>query len=340
MKRTGDTHDGKKKGRPPKTYSQAERLGRMMRALASRAMTVRDLAEEFEITRRQVYRDVDRIQEEGHPLEQSDGEREKTWQLPLGYKGLPSITLSPYELMSLQLARADLAYLNGTPFVDDLDHTLAKLCTALPNRTVNHLDRILKVFAPLPKPLRKYGCQASLLRDLRKALLLQLTVVFEYVKPGESEPARYRVDPYALVHQQGLYLTAYSHTSAGDRLFLVDRMKTITLSDERFDLPANYSAAKRFTKSFGLIEEAPRDITLRVSADAAHFFRESRWHSSQQITPKKDGSLLVNFTAGGLEEIAWWVLSWGKEVKVLGPSELVRLIKEQLTKSLQHYSGR
>ena len=109
----------KKKGRPARPFSQAERLGRMMRALASRAMTVRDLAEEFEITRRQVYRDIDRIQEEGHPLEQSDGESEKTWQLPLGYKGLPPITLSPYELMSLQLARTDLAYLNGTPFTDD-----------------------------------------------------------------------------------------------------------------------------------------------------------------------------------------------------------------------------
>ena len=273
MKRTGDTHDGKKKGRPPKAFSQAERLGRMMRALASRAMTVKDLAEEFEITRRQVYRDVDRIQDEGHPLEQSDGEGEKTWHLPLGYKGLPPITLSPYELMSLQLARADLAYLNGTPFIDDLDHTLAKLRAALPNKTVNHLDRILKVFAPLPKPLRNYRRQASLLRDLRKALLLQLTVEFEYVKPGESEPARYRVDPYALVlHQHGLYLTAYSHTSRGDRLFLVDRMKTITLSDERFDLPANYSPAERFTKLFGLIEEAPRGITCMSARMWRTFF--------------------------------------------------------------------
>ncbi len=177
------------------------------------------------------------------------------------------------------------------------------------------------------------------MRDLRKALLLQLRIDLEYVKPGERKPACYRLDPYALVlYQHGLYLTAYSHQSAGDRLFLVDRMKAITLSDERFDLPTNYSAAERFTKSFGLIEETPRDITLHVSADAAHFFRESQWHSSQQIRPNSDGSLLVTFTAGGLEEITWWVLSWGKEVKVLGPPELVELITEQLTKTLQHYT--
>ena len=73
-------------------------------------------------------------------------------------------------------------------------------------------------------------------------------------------------------------------------------------------------------KSFGLIEEAPQEIQLQVSADVAHFFQESQWHSSQQITPQKDGSLLVTFKAGGVQEIAWWVLSWGKEVKVLGPA--------------------
>jgi predicted DNA-binding transcriptional regulator YafY len=313
----------------------------MIRVLASRNVTVNELAQEFGITRRQVYRDLEHIQEQGHPLEQSGGEAEKTWCLPLGYKGLPPITLSAYELMSLQLARADLSYLDGTPFVEDLDHTLEKLRAALPDKILNHFDRLLQVFAPLLKPLRNYGGQASLLRDLRKALLLQLTIEFEYVKPGGTEPARYRVDPYALIlHQHGLYVTAYSHTSKGERLFLVDRMKTITLSDERFDLPVNYSAADRFAKLFGLMDEAPQEIRLRVGADVAHFFRESRWHASQQMMPEKDGSLLVTLKAGGLEEIARWVLSWGKEVKVLEPLELVKLVKEQLSKSLQHYEDR
>ncbi len=44
--------------------------------------------------------------------------------------------------------------------------------------------------------------------------------------------------------------------------------------------------------------------TAQVSADVVHCFRESQWYSSQQIIPKKDGSLLVTFTADGLEEVA------------------------------------
>jgi methylphosphotriester-DNA--protein-cysteine methyltransferase len=43
----------KRLGRRPKKYSQAERIERMMRTLASRSCTVTDLAHEFAIDRRQ-----------------------------------------------------------------------------------------------------------------------------------------------------------------------------------------------------------------------------------------------------------------------------------------------
>jgi proteasome accessory factor B len=313
----------------------------MMRVLTTRSITVNELAHEFGVSRRQVYRDLACIAEQGHPLTQTDEGTESSWQLPLNYKGLPPIAITPYELMSLQLARADLSYLDGTPFVEDLNQTLAKLRAALPDKVLNHVDRLVHVFAPLAKPIRKYGGQAGLLRDLRKALLLQLTVELEYLKPGEREPVRYRIDPHALViYQHALYVTAYSHGAKEHRLFLVDRMKRILLTEKRFELPEGHAPAKRFNELFGLMDEAPQNIKLHVTAGVAHFFRESQWHASQQIVPQRDGSLLVTLKAGGLEEIARWVLSWGKEVKVLDPLELVKLVKEQLAKSLQHYRVR
>jgi predicted DNA-binding transcriptional regulator YafY len=313
----------------------------MTRALASRSITVKELAYEFSISRRQVYRDLNSIAEQGHPLTRNGEGADSSWQLPLGYKGLPPIALSPYELMSLQLARADLSYLDGTPFVEDLDQTLAKLRAALSDKVLNHLDRLVQVFAPLAKPIRKYAGQAGLLRDLRKALLLQLTIELQYIKPGENKPAHYRIDPHALVlYQHALYVTAYSHSSKEERLFLVDRMRRLDLTEERFELPGGYAAEKRLAQLFGLMEEAPQDIRLWVSADVAHFFRESQWHASQQVMPQQDGSLLVTLKAGGIEEIGRWVLSWGKEVKVLEPPELVSLLKQQLAASLRHYTRR
>jgi predicted DNA-binding transcriptional regulator YafY len=45
----------------------------------------------------------------------------------------------------------------------------------------------------------------------------------------------------------------------------------------------------------------------------------------------------LSFHAGGLDEIAWWVLSWGKEAKVLCPPKLVKIMTDQLSKSLKRY---
>ena len=144
------TPAAKKKGRRAKSYSQAERLARMMRALASRGMTIREMAEEFAIERRQVYRDLARIEEEGHPLVQSQDFGEGTWQLTLNYKGLPPITLSPYELMSLYLAKSHLAFLKGTPFWEDLESVIAKVEAGLPVRTTNHLELVCRFDYAVP----------------------------------------------------------------------------------------------------------------------------------------------------------------------------------------------
>jgi proteasome accessory factor B len=195
----------KKKGRRSKSYSQAERLSRMMRALASRGMTIRDMAEEFAIKRRQVYRDLARIQEEGHPLRQSQDIGERSWQLPLNYKGLPPITLSPYELMSLHLAKSHLAFLKGTPFWEDLESVIAKVEAGLPVRTTNHLERIVQALATLARPVRNYSKKKAMLLNLRKALLLQRQTRLLYNKPDEQKPDSYVVDPYALMlYQSGL----------------------------------------------------------------------------------------------------------------------------------------
>ena len=179
----------------------------------------------------------------------------------------------------------------------------------------------------------------EILRQLRTALLLQLTVVLTYKKPDADKASVYRVDPYALVlYEQGLYVHGYSHRSEEERLFAVDRMTQVTLTEDRFEIPASYSATERYAKQFGLIEESPQEVTIRFSQDVAHLMRERQWHPTQRIKKLKNGSVEVTFHAGGLDEIAWWVLGWGKEAKVLSPPNLVKIMTDQLSKSLKHYA--
>src|SRR2546422_11546967 len=85
-------------GRPRKEYSQAVRLLRMLRALSNREWTITDLAEEFDITYRHVLRDLEQIRHAGFPLRQNRAADGRTYyQLPLGHKGLPPLTLTRSE---------------------------------------------------------------------------------------------------------------------------------------------------------------------------------------------------------------------------------------------------
>ena len=199
-----------KMGRRPKAYSQADRFARMLRVLSTRAVSVRDLAQELGISVRQVYRDLDGMQEAGHPLEQSDGDGEKTWHLPLGYKGLPQIAVTPYELMALHGAKSHIGYLKGTPLVENLEALIGKVESALPHKVTNHLARINDVFLPRQAPVRDYSRHGEVLAKLEKALLLQRTVTLHHIRPGYEEPAEHSVGPYRLLfHPFGLYVLSY-----------------------------------------------------------------------------------------------------------------------------------
>ncbi|THI84706.1 MAG: transcriptional regulator [Nitrospira sp. CG24A] len=327
------------RGRKPKAYSQADRLARMMRALASRAVTINGLADEFGITRRQVYRDLAEIEKEGHPLERSNGSGEQTWQLPLGYKGLPKIAITQYELMSLHLAKNHLAYLKGTLFVDDLESVIAKVESGLPAKVANHLERISRVFVPVQGPKRSYAKQTRILSDLRRALLLQRTVMLYHQRPDYEEPTAHHVDPYVLVlYQYGLYIVGYSDRAKALRMFSVERIHRVDVTDDRFDMPSDFSWEAQSRRLFGLIDEPIKTVRIWFSSDVAYLLKERQWHPTQSLKLQKDKSVIVTFQAGGLEEITSWILSWGADAKVLSPPELVQSVRAHLTAAHKQYS--
>jgi proteasome accessory factor B len=321
-----------RKGRKPQRYSQVARITVMLRRLRGGA-TVGELADELHVTRRQVHRDLRQVEDSGYPLEQDDGK----WRLPPGFKGL-EVAVSPYELMSLHLAQSHLAYLKGTPFVEDLEAVIRKVEAGLPDKVRNHLERIVTAFAPLQRPVRAYADQRQVIESVRKALLRQLTVVLHgYRKPGER-PQDYKVNPYGLVlYQYGLYLVGYSHQAGELRMFALERVNTVTVTEDMFELPRSVSLADRLDRAFGLIEESPQEVKIWIAPEWAYFVKERSWHPTQTIKLQKDGSVILTMRCGGLDELTAWVLSFGPAAKVLGPQVLIDQVSSQLTAAAQAY---
>ncbi|MBX3329935.1 MAG: WYL domain-containing transcriptional regulator [Nitrospira sp.] len=321
------------KGRRPKPYSQAARINLMVRRLTGGA-TISELAEEFHITKRQVHRDLQHLEESGFPLLQEDGR----YRLPPGFRGM-EIVVSPFELMSLYLAKSHLNYLQDTSLFDDFNSILRKIEVGLPDRVKNHIERIVTAFEPLQRPARAYAEKKTVLHALRKAVLHQRTaVLLGYRKPGAEQPTNYRVDPYGLVlYQYGLYVVGYSHETDAIRIFAVERIEDIEVTEEIFEIPRSFSLSERVERGFGLIDDSSQEVEIWIAPEWAYFVKERRWHPTQSLQPQKDGSVILTMQCGGLDELTAWVLSLGPGAKVLGPQALIDLVSGQLRAAANSY---
>src|SRR5205085_5744332 len=114
------------------------------------------------------------------------------------------------------------------------------------------------------------------------------------------------------------------------RTFALPRMRKVRLTTKGFQRPADFSIAQVLSGSFG-VHSAGKKQRIRVQFDAfaARLVSERKWHESQCVRERADGSIVLELELGGLEEIERWVLSWGKHARVLAPRELMARMRDE-----------
>lgn len=322
--------------KPAKKYSQAARLHDVIRLLEARyGATVEELAEECRVTRRTIYRDLQAIVDAGYPLVRESGDDGGTlYRFLTGFKKVPPITFSLPELMTLYLGRRQLSFLQGTPFQDDLDAIFGRIRSALPPRSVAHLERIAQVAAPRFQGVRDYAGKREIIDRLRQALLFQYRCRLLYAPPRRTAE-EYLFDPYTLLfYKDSLYLGGYAHNRRDLRLFLVDRLQAVEVTAERYEIPDDFRPEDLTGGSFGLIGGESLAVQVRFTPAVAHLIRERTWHSTQVLTEEADGSVLLAFDAAGETEILSWLYSYLPHVQVLAPVSLRQSFRAGLQQAL------
>jgi predicted DNA-binding transcriptional regulator YafY len=106
------------------------------------------------------------------------------------------------------------------------------------------------------------------------------------------------------------------------RIFALDRIKSIVLTDETFDEPEKFNIDDFMRSSFGVFHGEPLKVRIWFAAEIAEYIREKVWHESQNIEPQPDGAIIFEAEVAGTKEIEAWVLKWGANAKVLAPESL------------------
>lgn len=330
------------KGKPAKKYSQAGRLHSIIRLLETRrGLTLDELAEECDVDRRTIHRDLNAVEQAGYSLKTEWSDGKKVYSFLVKSRNLPPITFTLSQLMSLYLLRSLGSHLAGTPFQADIDELFKNIHSVLPDRHAAHLERIARVSLPLLHGARDYSASAPFVNDLQKALLQQYRIRLKYAKKSKDAADDYEVDPYTLVfHKGGIYLLGNAHNRSGMRLFALERICGIEVTRQRFDIPEEYEPEAHFNTAFGLVSDAPMKVMVRFSAEIAHSIKGRIWMPGQKLSTDTSGRLTIEFEAAGFMELLSWILSYGVHAEVLQPAELRREVKRQVKEMREYYRGK
>ena len=128
-----------------------------------------------------------------------------------------------------------------------------------------------------------------------------------------------------------LYLIGFASDHREIRHWKVDRIEAAELTPIHFNPPRDFDLHEHMAKSFGVFSGSGNvHVKVRFSATVVRYVTESKWHSSQKLTPQKDGSLIAEFDLNHTEEIKRWIQSFGKHAVVIEPERLRAEMMDEL----------
>ena len=159
-----------------------------------------------------------------------------------------------------------------------------------------------------------------------------------YQKFG-AESYKKTVCPYALkLFRRRWYLLACT-TENQMRLYALDRMYSVVMTDERFSMPADFSPQAYFSEYYGVltVNEPMAHVVVRAYGNKPDYLRTLPLHHSQcelTSTPSyTDFSFDIRPTADFIGEL----LSHGDGIEVLRPDSLRQKMRKIIADNLKRY---
>jgi predicted DNA-binding transcriptional regulator YafY len=322
---------------------QLARQWKILQTLISsrRGKSVSDLADELESHWRTVYRDLEALQIAGFPIYTEKIDGKNLWTILDSTKHNVPIPLSLTELMALYLSRRMMNVLKHTVFYESLETFFQKIKATLPAQAIQYIEMIEKSFGAGSKPYKRYDQLKNVIEKISKGIFDRKVIEIEYYTMSRKKKTRRKVAPYKIWYFDGtFYLVGNCGLREDIRIFALDRIRKLKLTQEPFELPEDFNVDDFMQSSFGVFRGKPEKVRIWFAADVAGYISERTWHETQKIVPQNDGSIIFEAEVAGTDEIKFWVMKWGSNALVLGPQALREEIQSEAKAVLQNYDSR
>ncbi|MBV1700608.1 MAG: WYL domain-containing protein [Hyphomicrobiales bacterium] len=304
-------------------------------------VTLDEIEQRFKVERRTAERMRDAVEMEFGTLDVIKDDKKKRFRLSA--KGIGNFATVPTaeELLELENAARALDTSQASDRAAQLRSLRDKIGASLREAdrrrlTRNTADQLCAEALACkvgPRPMT----DPMALSALRRALLEEKVVRFNYGGKDASPPKSRMVVPFGLLLGPHYYLVAVTKNRSEPFLYRLDHIHDIEVTEEHGAPPETFKLKAFAERSFGVFQEEPEDIVLRFAPSAARDARAYLFHPTQTMTDEPDGSLTVRFRAGGLLQIAHHLMTWGPTATVVAPPRLQEIMRNQVEALYAHH---
>ncbi len=299
--------------------NRTDRLFNILLILQRRkTVTAADLAREFAVSPRTIYRDMDALGEMGVPIIAMPGEG---FALVEGFY-MPPLSFTADEAQALFLGAQMLAAQASGDLARHATSATAKIALILPENARRDIQQLLDIihFYALPD---QFDLDEPNLVQLQRAINEHRTVRITYHSYSRDEITERVIEPELLTFSgEAWYIDAYCRLRRANRNFRVDRIESLHILGERFT-PRHLPAA---TAEFIAVQ-------VRIAANSVRWVRERQHYGyvhDENTLP--NGDIIMLYHVHRTDELKSWLLGWGAQAEILTPADLRAEIRDEVGK--------
>ena len=175
------------------------------------------------------------------------------------------------------------------------------------------------------------------LQSIILAIKTRRRIMIRYQKFG-FESGEKLIAPYALkLFHQRWYLL--SHTGNHFATYSLDRMQTVQITDETFEMPVDFKPESYFTEYFGVLtDETPMaHVVVRAYGRTPNYLRTLPLHHTQRELESTDEYTDFSFDIRPTVDFLGELISNSPNIEVLEPADLRQKMKQILADNLKRY---
>ena len=285
-------------------------IGILSILLQKEMVTAPELAEQFEVSRRTINRDIESLCKAGIPIKTSQGAGGGI-SIMNGYR-MDRTILTSRDMQMIMAGLRSLDSVAGSSYYGQLMEKIQAGSSELVSGKESILIDLSSWYKTTLAP------KISMIQD---AIETRHLLEFKYFAPsGESNRT---IEPYYIVFKwTSWYVYGWCLTRKDYRLFKLNRMDNVLMSDKGFEC-RNVPLPDMSTELM-----YPRNIKVKALFDP-----DTKWQLVEEFgkdcySETKDGKILFTADYADMDNLVSWMLTFGDKVEVLEPQEVRERLKE------------